>query len=199
MGAVTTDDKNPVEQALDVLLYAPLGLVFSAGELFPKLVEKGRSQIGMAKMLGQFAVQQGQTEATKVFDRASKQAMTTLEQLAGRPSSNGSSSSSSSNGSAPAKASNGRAPATATVAPITSAPSAVADLHAVAAEAAAAVPHSGPEAAELAIPDYDSLSASQVLPRLTGLSTEELEAVRTYEAAHRGRKTILNRVSQLQA
>jgi hypothetical protein len=193
---MTTDDKNPVEQALDVLLYAPLGLVFSAGELFPKLVEKGRSQIGMAKMLGQFAVQQGQTEAGKVFDRASKQAMTTLEQIAGRPSTNGA----STNGAA---ASNGKAPmaAPATVAPITSAPSAVAELHAVAAEAAAvaAVPTSGPEAAELAIPDYDSLSASQVLPRLTGLSIEELEAVRAYEAAHRGRKTILNRVAQLQA
>jgi len=197
---MTTDDKNPVEQALDVLLYAPLGLVFSAGELFPKLVEKGRSQIGMAKMLGQFAVQQGQTEAGKVFDRASKQAMSTLEQIAGRPSTNGSSSngSASSNGKAPAAAP-APAPAAANVAPITSAPSAVAELHAVAAEAVAAVPHSGPEAAELAIPDYDSLSASQVLPRLTGLSIEELEAVRAYEAAHRGRKTILNRVAQLQA
>jgi hypothetical protein len=193
---MTTDDKTPVEQALDVLLYAPLGLVFSAGELFPKLVEKGRSQIGMAKMIGQFAVQQGQTEAGKVFDRASKQAMSTLEQIAGRPSSNGASSNgaAASNGSSPSPA-----PAPASVAPITSAPSAVADLHAVAAEAAATVPHSGPEAAELAIPDYDSLSASQVLPRLSGLSIEELEAVRAYEAAHRGRKTILNRVAQLQA
>lgn len=185
-----TDEKNPVEQALDVLVYAPLGLVFSAGELFPKLVEKGRSQIGVARMLGQFAVQQGQTEAGKVFDRASKQAMATLEQLAGRPSSsNGSSSNSTAtNGSAPAK------PA----APVTSAPSAVVEMHVVATEAAAAVPHSGPGAVDLAIPDYDSLSASQVLPRLTGLSTDELEAVRAYEAAHRGRKTILNRAAQLQ-
>jgi len=189
---MTTDDKNPVEQALDVLLYAPLGLVFSAGELFPKLVEKGRSQIGMAKMLGQFAVQQGQTEAGKVFDRASKQAMATLEQIAARQPSNGA----SRNGAA---ATNGKAPAAAPVAPITSAPSAVVELHAVAAEAVAAVPTSGPEAAALAIPDYDSLSASQVLPRLTGLSIDELEAVRAYEAAHRGRKTILNRVAQLQA
>jgi hypothetical protein len=153
----------------------------------------------MAKMIGQFAVQQGQTEAGKVFDRASKQAMTTLEQLAGRPSPNGSSSTTASSNatSSNGASSNGRSPAT--VAPITSAPSAVAELHAVAAEAVAAVPTSGPEAAELAIPDYDSLSASQVLPRLTGLSIEELEAVRTYEAAHRGRKTILNRVAQLQA
>jgi hypothetical protein len=34
--------------------------------------------------------------------------------------------------------------------------------------------------------------------RLEGLSPDELEAVRAYEAAHRGRKTILNKVAQLQ-
>jgi hypothetical protein len=43
------------------------------------------------------------------------------------------------------------------------------------------------------------LSASQVVPRLSGLSPDELQAVRDYEAAHRGRKTILSRVAQLQA
>jgi hypothetical protein len=34
--------------------------------------------------------------------------------------------------------------------------------------------------------------------RLDGLGTDELEAVRAYEIAHRGRKTILNKVAQLQ-
>ena len=63
---------------------------------------------------------------------------------------------------------------------------------------APASPSSGPGAAALAIPDYDSLSASQVVPRLAGLSGDELEAVREYESGHRGRKTILNRVDQLQ-
>jgi hypothetical protein len=179
-----SDEKNPVEQALDVLLYAPIGLVFSARELLPTLVEKGKAQMGMAKMVGQFAAQQGQTEAGKLFDKASKQAMSTLEQLAGaRPNgSSSSSSSSSSNGSKPR--------------------SSVIETTAVETETAAdvpATPTSGPEAAELAIPDYDSLSASQVLPRLNGLSDDELEAVRAYEAAHRGRKTILNRAAQLQA
>jgi hypothetical protein len=33
--------------------------------------------------------------------------------------------------------------------------------------------------------------------RLAGLSADELEAVRAYEAAGRGRKTILNKVEQL--
>jgi hypothetical protein len=54
-------------------------------------------------------------------------------------------------------------------------------------------------AVTLAIPDYDSLSASQVMPRLSSLSPEELEAVRFYEEEHRGRKTILNKVAQIRA
>lgn len=56
-----------------------------------------------------------------------------------------------------------------------------------------------PAVGDLAIPDYDSLSASQVVTRLPGLAPAELEGVRAYEAAHRGRKTILNKASQLQA
>ena len=51
---------------------------------------------------------------------------------------------------------------------------------------------------DLAIPDYDGLSASQVVTRLGGLAPDELEAVRRHEAANRGRKTILNKVAQLQ-
>jgi hypothetical protein len=54
-----------------------------------------------------------------------------------------------------------------------------------------------PPASELAIPSYDSLSAPQVVQRLAGLSREEIEAVRRYEAATRGRRTILARAEQL--
>jgi hypothetical protein len=50
---------------------------------------------------------------------------------------------------------------------------------------------------DLAIPGYDSLSASQVVQRLEGLSREELEEVNRHEQAHRHRRTILNRVDQL--
>ena len=51
----------------------------------------------------------------------------------------------------------------------------------------------------LALPDYDSLSASQVIPRLQGLEPTELEDVRVYEAAGRSRRTILNKIAQLQS
>ena len=56
-----------------------------------------------------------------------------------------------------------------------------------------------PTEAELPVQDYDSLAASQVVPRLATLATDELLAVQAYELAHRNRQTILNRVAQLLA
>ena len=52
-------------------------------------------------------------------------------------------------------------------------------------------------AGELAVPGYDSLAASQVVARLSGLSAEELQLVRRYEQANRARRTILLRIAQL--
>jgi hypothetical protein len=52
---------------------------------------------------------------------------------------------------------------------------------------------------DLAIPSYGSLAASQVVSRLDGLSPVELESVRRYELAHRGRKTVLGKIAHLQS
>lgn len=54
-----------------------------------------------------------------------------------------------------------------------------------------------PPVDSLAIPSYDSLSASQVVPRLASLQSEELEEIAAYEMAGRARRTILNRIEQL--
>lgn len=53
--------------------------------------------------------------------------------------------------------------------------------------------------ASLAIPAYDSLSASQVVERLTGLDPTQLDAVRSYEEDTRRRRTILGKIDQLTA
>ncbi len=53
--------------------------------------------------------------------------------------------------------------------------------------------------ADLAIPEYDGLAASQVVPRLGGLSAGERAAVRDYELATRGRRTILTAIARLEA
>jgi hypothetical protein len=51
----------------------------------------------------------------------------------------------------------------------------------------------------LPIDEYESLAASQVVARLPTLQRDELEAVRTFEARHRGRRTILGKIDQLLA
>jgi hypothetical protein len=58
-------------------------------------------------------------------------------------------------------------------------------------------PEPGPDPDHLAIPDYDSLSAFQVMPRLEALDPGDLDAVREYEESTRGRRTILNKIAQL--
>lgn len=55
----------------------------------------------------------------------------------------------------------------------------------------------GPSATTLAIPDYDELSASQVVERLDGLGSRALDDIGAYEASHRGRRTILGKIEQL--
>jgi len=50
---------------------------------------------------------------------------------------------------------------------------------------------------DLAIPAYDTLSASQVVKRLDGLSREELREVGEHERQNRHRATILTKVEQL--
>lgn len=67
------------------------------------------------------------------------------------------------------------------------------------AEADAVVAPAAPSESELPIQDYDSLAASQVVPRLATLVAEDLRIVQRYERATRNRQTILNRVDQLLA
>ena len=49
----------------------------------------------------------------------------------------------------------------------------------------------------LPIPSYDQLAASQVMARLAGLDAADLDRIEAYEQAHRARRTILARISQL--
>ena len=189
--------KSPLDTLLELGLYAPLGLALAARDSLPDLIARGRqqvtSQVALAKMMGQYAVKEGEKDLRKRAEDVSQ----TLSSLGILPEPNPAPGApvtrkpaagtvptpppettavttdgpASTNGAAPS--SNGKAPATD-------------DAPAVRSRA------------DLAIPGYDTLSASQVVQRLAGLSAEELEAVRDYESATRGRRTILSKVSQLQ-
>ncbi len=194
-------DKSPVEaavgHAVEALVYAPIGLLFEGASLLPQLIEKGRDQVTMARMIGKFAVSQGREEATKAAGKLSDQAAGVLDFIGGSvapppadPQPRVRPSAPRANGRSAGRA----APKTAGAA--RQAARQTAGVGAPTPPAAAAARVADPS---LAIPDYDGLSASHVVNRLAGLSAEELEAVRSYEAASRGRKTILSKVAQLQS
>lgn len=180
-----SDRRSPIERALNLFVYAPVGLLALAREELPAIIEKGRqeltNQATMAKMMGEFAVAEGRRQAGQRLDQATE-AVGGLRSVAERRTAS----------TAPA------APASTTAASPTSAPPAPSAPAAPSAPTAPPPPVA-PPVEGLAIPGYDALSASQVVQRLAGLSGPELEDVRSYEAATRGRKTILNRVEQLRA
>jgi hypothetical protein len=196
-----SDDKSPIEQALDLFVYAPLGFALSFREFSKQAAEKGRQQVQVAKVMGQFAAQMAGQQAEQKLGGARKQAEEVLGSFlpgGGRPSHVPPSPQQSTSVSTATRAEHVQTSAPASEAPV-SAPAdpgirvATPDVPRSAPTATTPVP----DAASLAIPAYDTLSASQVVQRLAGLSADELEAVRAYEAAGRARKTILNKVEQL--
>jgi hypothetical protein len=176
--------KTPADDVLDLFVYAPIGLALTARELLPTLVEKGRdrveTQVNNARVMGQYAVQMGRQEAARRAEAAAKQATDVLSDVlgSGRSSQRPPTAMASTPPASPS-ATNGSVPTPVPDVTVASGPV--------------------PEPASLAIPDYDSLAASQVVQRLSALDAQELEAVAAYETAERGRKTILSKVAQLQA
>ncbi len=55
------------------------------------------------------------------------------------------------------------------------------------------------EEQDLPIPRYDSLTAQEVVERLSGLSDVELGMVETYERRHKNRKSVLDRIASRRA
>jgi hypothetical protein len=178
---VPQDPSKLLDAALDVFVYAPIGFLFEARDVVPRLAERGRGQVALARLFGRYAWQRGQAEADRILrtnrvgedaDQATVATDASTEPRAQAP--------------APASASEIAA--------------AVTDALRPQPKRTTRTSRATPEVSEeLAIPGYDSLSASQVVPRLDALLPDELEAVRVYEVAHRGRRTILNRIAQLQA
>jgi hypothetical protein len=177
--------EDAAERILDVALYAPVGLVLTVVEAVPGLVRKGRErlspQVGMARTIGQFAVRQGYRQVVGFAtsrgpfpfrrpDRPARTLVVYTPELSGRDG-DGKEDDVDQGPVVQPLPGDG----------VDAAGEAVTDL----------------DAGELAIPSYDSLSATQVVQRLAGLSPDEVAAVAAYEAATRKRKTVLDRAEQL--
>jgi hypothetical protein len=227
-----TEERSPLDAALDVLVFVPLGLAATAAEEFPKLAAKGRAQLlgrlTVARMVGEFAVAQGRREVGRRFGQAARPGASqnggtgtirTAESTGPGPGTGGihgdAGAGAAGGGAAGGGAAGAGSPGSANAAGGSDAagrggeadhwPQDPDDPVVVDVAETTRPPSGDPvvesppaDAAGLAIPGYDSLSASQVVQRLDGLSRDELAAVGEYESAHRARRTVLTRVSQLQ-
>ena len=174
------DDRTPADQIADLLVYAPIGLFFEAPTLLPKLAEQGRVHTRNARLFGQFAVRQGEAEVRRRLSGFEEQTTGLLRVLGLLPSDE-----------------EDQGPSSGGI--DTLAPERAAGFSDRSAASSTETSEPVIDVVDLAITDYDSLSASQVVTRLPGLTLDELEALRAYEVAHRGRKTILNKIAQLQS
>jgi hypothetical protein len=176
-----SDDRSSREQLLDLVVYAPAGLVMAAVEEVPRLAARGRqgleTQASTAKFIGEMAVRFGRSEIEKRLARL-------LPSPPPPPP------------PSPRPAAAGPRPAPTPVRPNPGATSA--GPTGPGPDRPLGSGQSGRRAtADLAIPGYDSLSASQVVQRLGGLDRIELDAVQAYELSNRARRTVLSKIEQL--
>jgi hypothetical protein len=187
---VDEDNEDPSlnDRILDVFVYAPAGFILSALDDFPKLAALGRERLGTqvsnARVIGEFAVKAGQQQLKKTGEGllhrgpapdSPEESPVGLHAVPSPPPGH-----TADDDPAP-RSTPSPAPTTASTSTSGSSPT---NGHV-------------PTASSLAIPGFDTLSASQVVQRLDGLSRGELVSARAYEAGTRGRRTILSRIDQL--
>lgn len=181
------DDRSVAATVCDIVRYAPLAILLDGPSLLPQLAEQGKEHVRNARALGPVALRRIERQLRGNFGDVGTQAADLLRVTGLVPT------------PAPSTEPTGAADGDGTEAPASPAEAAT-ETDGVGSPATTSEPAAAsPSADALAIPDYDSLSAMQVVNRLPGLAPDELTAVRDYEAGHRSRKTILNRVAQLQA
>ncbi len=64
----------PLSQLVDMFIYAPIGMLYEYPDVLPQLIKKGKSQVKIAKVMGEFALRKGQADpaafATESFASA---------------------------------------------------------------------------------------------------------------------------------
>ena len=198
-------DNGKTERALDLLVYAPVGVALYLRDTVPTFVnlfvsrgkaelgqrrQQAQDQVAQAKAMGEFAVNFGGPKVREHVEKGIALARKGAESVLGGTGDES---------GAPDAAEDVPSPAPAPrpdPAPAHSRPaSRPAGKSTKTTTTKSAAP--APAATTLVIPDYDELSASQVVERLDGLPAGDLDAVRAYEEAHRARRTILYKIEQL--
>ncbi|MGF1599540.1 MAG: hypothetical protein ACFCVK_21940 [Acidimicrobiales bacterium] len=183
---VADDERRPTDQLVDLLVYAPIGLLYEYDEVLATLVRRGKSQVQLARLLGQVAVGRGQTGV----EGAVNEVATAVGSLVARAITE-------------VGVAVGLAPQPVdqplTIVEVLPAETGEApDDHGRPADPGPeAGGPAGDEAGSLPIVGYDDLTAREVIPLLEDLTESQRRRVRDHEMAGRSRKTILAKLDRL--
>lgn len=64
------EPRTPIDQFVDLFVYAPVGLAYEYKDVLPKLIKRGKSQVQIARLLGTMAAKQGQRTVESTLDDA---------------------------------------------------------------------------------------------------------------------------------
>lgn len=199
-------DDNPLEQLIELFVYAPIGMLYEYPEVLPRLIKKGRSQVQLAKFFGQMAARQGGSSipdsalagagsagaaGAQAADAVAKVAARFITELGAQlglaPPSSDTAPSPADDVEPPTKSSareNGVGPSVADVAP-------------GGTDSRSPAEPSPTKTARLPIARYDDLTAKEIIGLLEDLTHDQLRRVREHEASHRNRKTVLAKIDRL--
>ncbi|MDE0067879.1 MAG: hypothetical protein OXN44_13535 [Acidimicrobiaceae bacterium] len=62
-----SEEENLGGQLLDLLVYAPIGLLLEARDLIPKLADRGRGQVALTQLAGKVAGNRGRADTAQLF------------------------------------------------------------------------------------------------------------------------------------
>ena len=173
------DGPSPVDQLLDLLVHAPIGLLYERDKVMETVVKRGRSQVQLARLMAGMARQQVDVES-KLIEAAG---------AAGSVVAKGITDVGARLGLAPQPVTGTDVPA-ARVTPEAPAP----EPSTPGTPMAESVP-----VAVLPIAGYDELRAKDIVGMLADLTADQRAAVRAHETATRARKTVLGKLDQLES
>lgn len=201
---MTETNENPLENLVDLFVYAPIGLLYEHQDVLPRLVKRGRSQVQLARVVGQMAIRQnvagkggptaqiGQLQVPiEALAAVAAQFITDIGSAIGLapPKSTGPAGEKAADASArpappgrgvetPEEADGDGADSVQTTVEVAEHPEPVAPHH----------------IDRLPIARYDELTARDIIGLLDDLTVSQLARVENYEKANRARKTVLAKI-----
>ena len=216
------DDKSPTDQLLELLVYAPVGMIYEYEDVLDKVVKRGKSQLQLARLVGKMAAKRGQNELEEnvgeVLETAAMsvaRGITQFGQAVGLAPTD--------DPEAPEDAVAHEPPPPPTKDPVAKRPAAknaakpkpakkAASKKPAAKKAAAKKPAVKKAAAKktavqkaaakkpspsLPIAGYDDLKAKDIVDLVNDLSPTQRAKIRSYEVENRARKTVLAKIDRL--